>query len=103
MTVRVLVRRLAEQDITDAFDWYVQSAPEYADGLLDEITEVLSRISVTPLIFRLVHGDVRRAALRRYPYFIWFVLSGDSAQVIAVSHKRRNPESVQEHVTTRRE
>jgi toxin ParE1/3/4 len=40
-----------------------------------------------------VHGDVRRALLRRFPYSVFFLVEDDLAIVLAVHHRRRDPAS----------
>lgn len=104
MTYRVDVLPAAEQDIADAVAWYDARSPLLGDRLLDELDATMTRIRATPLIFRAVHGPVRRAAARVFPYFIWFVLEDDSdrAHVIAVTHHRRNPTEVRSQVEQRR-
>lgn len=37
------------------------------------------------MIFRAVHGPVRRAAARVFPYFIWFVLEDDADRAHAIA------------------
>lgn len=93
MTHRVVVRPAAEQDITDAADWYATQAPEQLDRFIDEIDAVVGRIAESPRLFRTVHQNVRRAALRVFPYLVWFILDdeADVVRVLAVTHFRRDP------------
>ncbi|MEX0836387.1 MAG: type II toxin-antitoxin system RelE/ParE family toxin [Nitriliruptor sp.] len=93
MTRRVIIRPAAEQDITDAVDWYAGRAPEQIGRFLDELAAAVTRSAESPRLFRTVHREVRRAALRVFPYFVWFVLDDDAdlVRVIAVTHYRRDP------------
>ena len=100
MRVRVSLRRPAERDLDEALDWYLGTAPEYAAAFLDEVGQVIQRIGRSLLLFRQVHGELRRAALRRYPYFVWYVIEGETAHVIAISHKRQDPETVGTRIET---
>ena len=96
MNLALIVHPAAEQDIADALDWYGDRAPEQVDRLLSQLSEVMDRIRTSPRLFPTVHGAVRRAALRVFPYFVWFLL--DSADevvvVLAVTHHRRDPAEV---------
>jgi hypothetical protein len=38
-----------------------------------------------------VYRDVRRAILRRFPYLLYFGLSGDEVVLLACLHGRRDP------------
>lgn len=46
--------------------------------------------------FPLVHKDVRRALIKRFPYGIYFFDEGASLIVIAIYHAKRNPKRWQE-------
>jgi plasmid stabilization system protein ParE len=41
--------------------------------------------------FQRVHHEIRRVRLRRFPYAIYFRVSGDEVVVLAVMHGRRHP------------
>ncbi len=102
MTIRVLPA--AERDIAEALAWYDARSPSLGDRLLDEVDAAMARIRDTPMVYRTVHGPVRRAAVRVFPYFIWFVLEDDldRAHVIAVTHHRRDPTDVRSQMSQRR-
>jgi len=38
-----------------------------------------------------VHGEVRRALVRRFPYGVFYVVEGQALLVLAVAHVRRQP------------
>ena len=40
----------------------------------------------------MVEEHIRRAALRRFPYGIFYMVDGGTIRVIAILHKARNPE-----------
>lgn len=96
MTATVIVREAAQHDIELALNWYVAIGPEYADRLLTDLDAVLHDIGDAPRAYRTVYGQVRRAALRRFPYLVWFIYLDEveSVVVLAVSHQRQDPEVV---------
>jgi len=50
-------------------------------------------MSATPRQFPLIHKNVRRALLRRFPYALMFVIEADDTlTVIACFHGSRDPE-----------
>jgi plasmid stabilization system protein ParE len=91
----VIVTPPADEDITQAFEWYLANAPGYAGDLLDELDAMFTRIGAYPLLFAKRYGEVRRAALRRFPYLVWFLYFPEphAVKVLAVSHKRQDPET----------
>lgn len=103
MTYDVHVQPAAEEDIAGAVAWYDTRAARLSERLIDEIASAMARIGETPKMFRPVYGPVRRAPLHVFPYFIWFLLDEDTAraQVIAVTHHRRDPAGVQSELEGR--
>jgi toxin ParE1/3/4 len=87
----VLFSEAAETDVADAVDWYEQRAPGLGADLVSEIDAVVQRIGSKPEQFPLVHKEVRRALLRRFPYAIFFRALDTHLQVIACFHTSRDP------------
>jgi plasmid stabilization system protein ParE len=65
----------------------------HGESFLDELESVLDAISDLPLRFPVVHGTVRRALLRRYPFAVFFRIRPRTEQVVilAVFPQRGNP------------
>ncbi|MEI6449828.1 MAG: type II toxin-antitoxin system RelE/ParE family toxin [Actinomycetes bacterium] len=79
MTPRLVVRAAAEADILDAALWYEQRSPGLGAELLRAVDVTLAEVVRMPARFPLVHGESRRALLRRFPYAACFVASPDLA------------------------
>ncbi|MBX9470654.1 type II toxin-antitoxin system RelE/ParE family toxin [Microcella sp.] len=96
MTATVVLREAAQRDIELALDWYLAVAPEYADRFLSDLDATLRGVADAPRAYRSVYGHVRRAALRRFPYLVWFIYldDTDSVVVLAVTHQRQDPKVV---------
>ncbi|MEO8528396.1 MAG: type II toxin-antitoxin system RelE/ParE family toxin [Pseudolysinimonas sp.] len=101
MTTRVIVRPSAERDIDEAFTWYLENAFEHAPRFLDDLRDTLDGIRDSPRLSRLVYGDVRRAALRTFPYLVWFVYfeESDVIDILAVSHQQRDPNTIRDRLS----
>ena len=70
MTPRLVFRPEAESELLDAHAWYDDQQP---------------------LAYPRVHGETRRAVVRRFPYAIYFRPVSDEVVVLAVMHGRRLP------------
>ncbi|HEY0808568.1 MAG TPA: type II toxin-antitoxin system RelE/ParE family toxin [Longimicrobiales bacterium] len=81
----------AASDIEDAANWYEDRVGGLGIEFLDEIDRCLESIRPNPQRFPVVHRDVRRALLRRFPYALFFVLRENVVNVIACTHTRRHP------------
>ena len=81
----------AEADILDACTWYSGQRDGLGLEFFDEVVAAIERIEDRPLAFALVHRTVRRALIRRFPYYIVYLPDGDSIKIIACLHASRSP------------
>ncbi|MBS3943516.1 MAG: type II toxin-antitoxin system RelE/ParE family toxin [Dethiobacter sp.] len=91
MTVKVLIRLEAEQDIADAAVWYEAQQHGLGHKFLDEIHAMLFKIAESPLIYPIVYKNTRRAFIRRFPFGVYYWVENLEIVVMAVMHGSRNP------------
>lgn len=94
MTYHVRVRHAAEADILEAEDWYNEQRSGLGGEFRSEVVGLLYRLVDTPLIYVRAYRDVRRAPVRRFPYLVWYRVSGYSVQVLACSHHRQDQRAI---------
>jgi len=59
---------------------------------LAEFESLLELVCEAPAQYPVRHGpDIRRAALRRFPFTVYFRESEEAVEVLAVAHHRRRP------------
>ncbi len=51
----------------------------------------MQAVATRPLSFPKVHGEMRRAILRRFPYGVLFRTTADEVIILGVIHGRRHP------------
>ena len=89
---RLVVGPDAFRDIGSAALWYRDRSTGLGDDFLRSVDATLAQIERSPQRFPLVHHDIRRALLRRFPYAVYFVVGrDDTIFVIACMHMRRDP------------
>lgn len=91
MNYSVLVRRSAENDIAEARDWYEMQRAGLGGEFLARLGAAVDRLRSLPYSYPVVHHDVRRAVLDRFPYLVYFRIDGEHVRVIACLHGRRDP------------
>lgn len=91
--MKILVRRRAKLDLLEARRWYEERERGLGSALLTEVEELLEQIRQHPEIYPRVDERIRRAALRRFPYGMFYVVDGDTLRVIAILHRARSPEA----------
>ncbi|MFC3152294.1 type II toxin-antitoxin system RelE/ParE family toxin [Litoribrevibacter euphylliae] len=93
MSYQLTVRKEAEQDIAEYFDYYEEIRAGLGHDFILCIEEALSKIERTPLNYRVIHNNVRRIAIRRFPHRVFYILRESNVVVIAVFHAQKDPSS----------
>lgn len=91
MSLRVVFRRAAKDDLEEAAAWYEDRRRGLGDEFLNEIGEAIEQAASHPERHPLAFGDVRRTVLRRFPYAVYFRQREQVLVILAVFHGRRNP------------
>lgn len=84
----------AEEELSDAFDWYEEKKPGLGDRFYNEITRHLSIIESNPFTYACKYGhDLHFASLKIFPFLIvyWINKKTDIIYVISIFHTSRNP------------
>ena len=92
MSFSVRIRPAAAADIEDACKWYEARRPGLGDEFLQSVSAILDTIIQQPERFPIVHRDLRRALLHRFPYGIFFRIEGGRLMVVACFHAKRDPQ-----------
>ena len=88
-TVRFL--RPAEQEMLDAARYYEAQARGLGDDFLDKIDSAVRDITEHPERWPVLHLDVRRRFIHRFPYVLLYRVDAEEVVVLAVMHLHRNP------------
>src|SRR5215207_894401 len=87
----VAVRPQAEAEATRAAQWYENESQGLGVAFLEVLEHALATLSENPERYPIVHRDVRRALLKRFPYGVFFRVRPGHIRVIAVIHLARDP------------
>jgi plasmid stabilization system protein ParE len=91
MIARLTVRREAQADLAVAFRWYQGQSPGLGFEFLRAVDACLASIQRSPLAYPAVHGRLRRAMLRKFPYGVFYLATGEVVSVLACLHAKRDP------------
>jgi plasmid stabilization system protein ParE len=89
MSLPLIVRPEAEQDAAEARDWYESRREGLGDEFLVELDATFSRIRQFPERYAAGYRGVRPALLHRFPYVVYYRLTGASIDVFAVMRGSR--------------
>ena len=89
--MRLRVTPPAEADIRDIYEWYGERSPELPAAFKNSLDETFRQLFQHPLGHPKIHGDLRRALLRRFPYGVFYLVEDTEIAILGVFHGRRDP------------
>lgn len=91
MNRRLIIRPAAEQDLSEARDWYEAQRPGLGDEFLTAVDSRFEHIMDFPESYAVVYRGVRAAGLHRFPYVVYYRLTDQVPEILAVLHGSRSP------------
>lgn len=92
MTFTVRLHANAQRDFDRIEAYYDAEAPSQTDRFIADFFETAARLAAFPEAGPSLRSGVRRAALRTFPFLLWYRVGPDDRviQVIAVLHHRQD-------------
>jgi plasmid stabilization system protein ParE len=91
--VNLRLRDAAEADIGDAHAWSRERGHDLGDQFLQALDQGFESIQRNPHAYPMVHGDIRRALVRKFPYGIFYIVSESDVVVLGCLHGQRDPKA----------
>ena len=91
MTLPVVFRRHFQDDLGAGFDWYEEQRSGLGEEFLSAVQAALRSIEQFPEMFVLIHRDVRRAIVSRFPFAVFYLVESRRVVVLRVLHTARDP------------
>ena len=98
MTLPLIVRDEAEQDLASAQDWYDRQRQGLGAEFLDAVERKFDEIVRAPLHRPAGYRGVRMARTQRFPYVVYYRLLTDRIDVVAVMHGHRKPRTWRDRI-----
>jgi len=76
--------------IADAL-YYESSRKGLGREFRNEVEAAIDRIQEFPLAWQKLNDKVRRRPVRRFPYFVIYIVEDDDLIIVAVAHMKRKP------------
>ena len=90
MRLELIIKPEAEAEIEDSFDWYELQAEGLGYDFVHNVEQTLEAIEVMPFGYQIVHRELRRAIVHRFPHSILY-LEGPTIYVVACVHRNEIP------------
>ena len=91
MPETVILSSRTERDIQSAYTWYESKQPGLGEEFPGRLREKLEAIRRQPESSQIIHKNIRRAVLSRFPYVIFYIFGPSRIVVLAILHMSRNP------------
>ena len=85
------IRPRARREVVEAAGWYAEQGSRIAADFMNALHATLLRIRENPLQYQIVHGELRRASLHRFPYAVIYAIVDNEIVVLGVVHGHRDP------------
>lgn len=89
MTVRFVQEAL--QEFLDAIRYYEDAEPGLGRRFSVELERAVQRLRDHPEAYRIRSADQRRINLHTFPFYLPFIIRGETVWVLAVAHESRHP------------
>jgi toxin ParE1/3/4 len=90
--MEVVFHRLFQRDLNAAIRYYDgEGGRELGDRFFLELELTVGKVTQNPRRFHFASGNLRRAALRKFPYHVLFEETPTRLKFLVLRHDRRHP------------
>ncbi len=89
--MKTLFRPEVPTELDEAALWYEQRRSGLGDEFLQAVEATRKSVEQNPQLYPVIHRNIRRALLKRFPYGIYYVIRKDMIAVLAIHHQSRDP------------
>ena len=89
--MKIYFTLLSQKEYQEAVYYYDDQNVIVGDEFITEVEEAIKLIVSFPSAWPLVHEQLRRYVLKRFPYIILYKFYGDRIVVFAIAHQHRDP------------
>lgn len=91
MSYKIIVKPLAEQDITEAVEWFYSNATHLTERFLEEINKAIEILKDNPAHYQKRYNDIRVYFIENFSFGVYYTIESNIVFVHAILHTRRDP------------
>ena len=91
MSYQLRIRSAAEADIQEAYEYYEECRHGLGLDFILCLEASLDKIIKTPNHYPVIHRNIHRILVKRFPFGIFFIVKENTIVVLAVMHGSRSP------------
>jgi plasmid stabilization system protein ParE len=90
--MRIRFHPAARRELTEVAQYYDRESPGIGKSFVREAERAINTLAERPRLgVPMQNNRLRQWPLRRFPYYLIYVLEGDDLIVLAVAHQKRRP------------
>lgn len=101
MAFEIKIKPIAWLDLVEAMIWYDTKRENFGKELFNDFSKSINRILENPNAFTQVVKDVRKIQTKRFPYKIFYTISGNTIFIIGIYHSKRSNSFIRKHLKRR--
>ncbi|MFI5335254.1 MAG: type II toxin-antitoxin system RelE/ParE family toxin [Opitutales bacterium] len=90
--MKLIYHPAAEAEVVAAARFYELRVKGLGTQFLDEFDRCIARIVESPVRWRIVLHEKRRYLMPRFPYGIYYRVTGDEIRILVVKHHSQHPD-----------
>ena len=91
MSYQLRIRCTAEADIQEAYEYYEECRHGLGQDFILCLEASLDKIIKNPNHYPIIHRNIHRILVKRFPFGIFFIVKENTIVVLAVMHGSRSP------------
>jgi len=95
MSVRLIVRSIAERDMAKVSQWYERRSVGLGAHFLRCADAAISLVERQPEAGPIYYQHYHRVLIPRFPFGVFYVFESETVAVLAVLHLARDPNKIQ--------
>ena len=88
---RIVFRSQADLELAAAIEWYLERNARAAAEFAEAVESLLEAIQRNPHQYQAVEGEIRRAAMRDFPYALIYRVKDSELIIVSCFHTARDP------------
>ena len=98
MSVPVIFRDLATEDVRAIYSWYELQQEGLGPRFVASLDLAIGLISEHPLSCPIVYRHIRRVLLHGFPYALFYLSGANDIVVLACLHQSQSPRKVRKRI-----
>ena len=98
MAYKVVIKTLAEKDISEAAEYYYKKAPHLISEYIVAVNNAVELLLKNPKHFQRRYKEVRVIFIKPFPFGLYYTIEDQTVFVHAVLHTRRDPKIAMERI-----